>query len=83
MREGFFFCCDRLNSHSKEEATEEVPVNMHILTTTVILIVSKQKLISDERIAKIHSVIINFAVYLICLLNRKVCLRMLRPEDGL
>ena len=53
---------------------------MHILTNSVILIIPNHKTMSDVRIVKIHSAIINFAVYLIIrLLKQEVCLRMLGP----
>ena len=52
---------------------------MHILTNSVILIIPHHKSMSDVRIAKIHSAIINFAVYLIRLLKQEVLLRMLGP----
>ena len=52
---------------------------MHILTNSVILIIPNHKSMSDVRIAKIHSAIINFAVYLIRLLKHEVRRRMLGP----
>ena len=52
---------------------------MHILTNSVILIISNHKSMSDVRIVKINSVKINFAVYLIRLLKQEVRLRILGP----
>ena len=67
------FFCDRRSSSRKRYLC------MHILTNSAILIISNHKSMFDVRIAKIHSTVINFAVYLIRLLKQEMRLRMLGP----